>query len=140
MFHWFMNTSPIIVSEYVSEYVCFIYHYFHFESIKFRSSCSQMSFKIDVLKNFVIFTGKHLCWSLFIIKLPAFKPHRCFPMNIVEFLRTAFFIEHFWWLLFKVVWNLSELHHEEQKRLLLSCSGFFIDNLDHVHNWVGCFY
>ena len=23
----------------------------------------------DVLKNFVIFTGKHLCWSLFLIKL-----------------------------------------------------------------------
>ena len=30
-------------------------------------------------------------------------------------------------------WNLSE-------RLLLSCSGFFINNLDHVHNCVGRFY
>ena len=27
----------------------------------------------DVLKNFVIFTGKHLCWSLFLIKLQAGK-------------------------------------------------------------------
>ena len=27
----------------------------------------------DVLKNFVIFTGKHLCWSLFLIKLQACK-------------------------------------------------------------------
>ena len=38
---------------------------------------------------------------------------------------------------------MSELHHEKQKSPLLSCSGcpgFFIDNLDHVHNWVGCFY
>ena len=26
--------------------------------------------------------------------------HRCFPMNFVKFLRTAFFIEHLWWLLF----------------------------------------
>ena len=26
-----------------------------------------------VLKNFVIFTGKHLCWSLFLIKLQACK-------------------------------------------------------------------
>ena len=25
--------------------------------------------------------------------------HRCFPVNIVKFLRAAFFIEHFWWLL-----------------------------------------
>ena len=29
------------------------------------------------------------------------------------------------------------LHHEEPKWLLPSCSGFFIDDLDHVHNWVG---
>ena len=27
-----------------------------------------------VLKNFVIFTGKHLCWSLFLIKLQALRP------------------------------------------------------------------
>ena len=27
-----------------------------------------MLFKIDVLKNFAIFTGKHQCWSLFLIK------------------------------------------------------------------------
>ena len=33
-----------------------------------------MFFKIDVLKNFVISTGKHLCWSLFLIKLQAFSP------------------------------------------------------------------
>ena len=31
----------------------------------FKSSSSQMFFKIGVLKNFAIFTGKHLCWSLF---------------------------------------------------------------------------
>ena len=35
-----------------------------------RRSRSQMSFKIGVLKNFPI----HLCWSLFLIKLPAFRP------------------------------------------------------------------
>ena len=27
-----------------------------------------MFFKIDVLKNFASFTGKHLCWSLFLMK------------------------------------------------------------------------
>ena len=31
-----------------------------------------MFFKITVLKNFVIFTGKHISWSLFLIKLQAF--------------------------------------------------------------------
>ena len=25
--------------------------------------------------------------------------HMCFPVNIVKFLKTAFFIEHLWWLL-----------------------------------------
>ena len=35
----------------------------------FRSSRLQMFFKIFVLKNFAIFTGKHLCWSPFWIKL-----------------------------------------------------------------------
>ena len=31
----------------------------------YGNSCLQMFFKIGALKNFVIFTGKHLCWSLF---------------------------------------------------------------------------
>ena len=35
----------------------------------FRSSCFQIFFKIAVLKIFAIFTGKHLCWSIFSGKL-----------------------------------------------------------------------
>ena len=31
-----------------------------------RNSHSQMFFKIGALKNFATFTGRHLCWSLFI--------------------------------------------------------------------------
>ena len=27
--------------------------------------------------------------------------HNCFPLNFVKFLRTAFFIEHLWWLLLR---------------------------------------
>ena len=38
-----------------------------------RSSHLQVFFKIAILKNFVIFTGKHLCWSLFLIKLQTFR-------------------------------------------------------------------
>ena len=64
-----------------------------------RSIRSQMFFKIGALKNFAIFTGKHLCWSLFLIKLQAF---RCFPMNIAKFLRAAFFIENFHCLLLQM--------------------------------------
>ena len=43
-------------------------HYWH------KSSRSQMFFKIGVLKNFVIITGKQLCWKLFLIKLQTFRP------------------------------------------------------------------
>ena len=35
----------------------------------FRSSRSQVFFKIGLLKNFANFTGKHLWWSPFLIKL-----------------------------------------------------------------------
>ena len=42
-------------------------------------------FKICVLKNFAIFTGKQLCWSLALVKR---LQHRCLPVNIPKFLRT----------------------------------------------------
>ena len=37
----------------------------------FKSSRAQMFFKIGALKNSAVFTGKHLCWSLFLLKLQA---------------------------------------------------------------------
>ena len=55
--------------------------------------------KIDVLKNFAKFTRKYLCWSLFLITVAGLEAcnfikkrflHRCFPVNIAKFLRTAF--------------------------------------------------
>ena len=84
----------------------------------FRSSRSLMFFKIGVkkfnrfkiglkLQNIAIFIGKHLCWSLFLIRLQAFQDcnfikmrlqHRCFPVNIAKFLRTTFFTKHVKWL------------------------------------------
>ena len=44
------------------------------EVIIIRSSRSHLFFKIDVHKNFTIFTGKNLCWNLFLMKLQAFRP------------------------------------------------------------------
>ena len=69
----------LLSSECVSNYCiwkspCLLYYFFHFESIKFRSSHSQISFKIKVFKKFAIFAGKHLCWSLFVIRLAVHKP------------------------------------------------------------------
>ena len=39
-----------------------------------RSSCSQIFIKIGALNVFAIFTGKHLCRSLFLKKLQVLKP------------------------------------------------------------------
>ena len=67
-------------------------------AILFRSSRSQMFFKLGVLKNFAIFSGKHLCWNPFFNEVAGLKPetslkkkfqHRRFPVNVSKFLRTA---------------------------------------------------
>ena len=85
---------------------CFSYNEFLKKLQCFRSSRSQM-LKIGVLKNFVVFTGKHLCWSLIPIKLQNWRPatllkrdltQRHFPVNITKFLRTVFSNEHLRWL------------------------------------------
>ena len=60
-----------------------------------RSSRSQMFFKIAVLKNFAVLSRKHLCWSLFLIKLACTFIKNdyntvVFSVNIMKFLRTAF--------------------------------------------------
>ena len=61
-----------------------------------RSTCSQMFFKIGVIKNFAIFTGKQLLQSL-LIMLPkacnVFKKRleqMCFSVNTAKRLITAF--------------------------------------------------
>ena len=64
-----------------------------------RSSHSQIFFKVNVLKNFANFTGKHLCWSLFFFLttcnfIKDRLQHRCFPVKFLKFLRTPFYIEH----------------------------------------------
>ena len=53
-----------------------------------KSSRSRMFFKISVLKNFAMFTGKHLCWSLFLKNIQAWRPATLLKRysNIVIFL------------------------------------------------------
>ena len=80
----------------------------------------QVFLKLSVLKNLSNFTGRHLCWSLIVIKLQDWKPsacnfikkrlqHRCFLVNIVEFSKKPFFIENLWWLLLLLLTE-SEIH------------------------------
>ena len=39
------------------------------ETGEYAKAAAQMFFKIGVFKNFEIFTGIHLCWSLFLIEV-----------------------------------------------------------------------
>ena len=57
-------------------------------SLVFRSSCSQMSFKIGVLKNPAKSIRKHLCQSLQLYQKET--PTQVFSVNIAKFLRTTF--------------------------------------------------
>ena len=54
------------------------------ERFRFKSSRSQMIFKIAVLKNFTKLTGQKLCWSLFLIKLQALRPATLSKRNSLE--------------------------------------------------------
>ena len=56
---WYIyHIMIIVIGGFSKKYVFII----------FRNSCMQMFFKIVDARNFAIFTGKHLCWSLFLIK------------------------------------------------------------------------
>ena len=70
-----------------------------------------MFWKKGVLGNFVKFTGKLLCQSLFFNIVADLRPatllkkklwHRHFPVNFAKFLRTPLLMEHLWWLLLVV--------------------------------------
>ena len=58
-----------------------------------------MFFKIEVLKNFTMFTGKHLCWSLCLVKLqssglPLYQkktPVQVFSSKYCKIIKNRFF-------------------------------------------------
>ena len=81
--------------------------------IKFRRSiinrCSIKTLLLKILQ----YSWENTCVGLpFLMKMQAFSPvnfekrlqHKCFPVNIVKFLRTPYFIEHFWCLLLLAAW------------------------------------
>ena len=63
--------------------------------------------KIGRLKNSTNLTGKHLCWSFFLIKLQAWRPATLLKRNsntddsceTCEIFKSTFLAEHLWWLL-----------------------------------------
>ena len=84
---------------------------------RFRSSRSQMFFKIGGLKNFTTSSGKYLCWSLLLIKLQASAPllkktqTQMFSCEYCQIFKNRFFIKHLWWLLLKITqWYFNTFH------------------------------
>ena len=68
----------------------------YFDISTFKKQPPEAFYKKTALKHFAIFTGKYLCWSLFLIKLQALKPPTLLKrdcnigvaVNIAKFLRT----------------------------------------------------
>ena len=91
MFHWVPNTSPIIVSEYLSAFsiITFTLNKSSSEAVVHRCFLQLLQY-----------SQENTCVGVTLTKFPASKPanllkrvqHSCFPMNIAKFLRT-FFIE-----------------------------------------------
>ena len=109
-------------SGYVSHYrlwirLCCLYYFFHFESMKFRSGRSQMSVKTEAFQNIAILIGKQPCWSLFVIKLPAYKPANLLKgdsktsillLILLNSQEQLFFIEYLRWLYFKAMFETRQ--------------------------------
>ena len=64
-----------------------------------------------------MFTGKHLCWGFFLIKLQAFRPatfskrdsNIAVSCGYCEIFKNSFFTEHLWWLFLKVLPHYSKI-------------------------------
>ena len=61
---------------------------------------SDVFYKKDVLTNFSIFTGKHLCWNLFLNKLTSMQlfkkeiPTQVYFCEYYEIIKNTYFKEH----------------------------------------------
>ena len=70
-----------------------IWYTFGIGRIEYISRRSQMFFRIGALNKFAIFTGKHLCWSRFLIKLPSGlkAPTQMFSCEYCKIFKNSFF-------------------------------------------------
>ena len=64
--------------------------------VKGSSSHRRFSKKKDVLKNFAIFTGKHLCQSLFFKVIKKETLAQVVSCEFCKIFKNTFFTEHLW--------------------------------------------
>ena len=85
------NSPEIIRGEIIFQQNCVgFYSKIACNITKDRSSRCQIFFKLGILKNFAIFTRKHLRWSLFLIKLQAFTLTQVFSCQYCEMFKNSF--------------------------------------------------
>ena len=94
--HLFMHIQLLYLKRHFAFVDFFFISFWIITSSKCRSGSLEVFYKLGALKNFAKFMGKHQCWSLFLIRIPAKRPatllilrlwHRCFSANFEEFLR-----------------------------------------------------
>ena len=84
----------------------------------------KVFYKKAVLKNFATVTGKHLCWSLFLIKLQIFRLDSKKDSNtgvllwICKIFKNSFFEEH--------LMKRSLLHHKYREKLIHSKTNIWV--------------
>ena len=105
--NWYNDTSQSWIllnykyKEVASSLMCFDFCFgLDFLDFCSRSNSSHMFSKIDILKNSAIFTGKHLCWSILLMKLQAWWLYsQVFSSEYCGIFKNTFFMERLWWLL-----------------------------------------
>ena len=78
------------------------------DSLRFPPRINRLLFKIGALKHFAIFTRKHLRWSLFLIKLQAWRLHLFYRTPLVAasvHKNPKLSLQQFLSLLSSVTWN-----------------------------------
>ena len=89
------------------------------KGLNIRSSHPVVFCEKGLLRNFLKFTGKLLCQSLFFNKVAGLRPatllkkclsQRCFPVNFAKFLRTFFYSTPSWLLLKYWISLMSEVY------------------------------
>ena len=76
-----------------------------------------MFFKMGSIKNSAIFTGKHLCWGLFLIKLQVERsatflkidPNTGVSCGYCKIFKESFLIQHLRWLILRVLPRYSKV-------------------------------
>ena len=84
----------------------------------FRSSRAQMFFKTALIKNFAIFLGKHLCWSLIYF---VFSSEYCKILKASFFYRTSQWLLLTLWFLYWFLSIVLSYHAKKLKKSRFCC-------------------